>query len=365
MDLSPRKTAILLALAATVALVLTSSAFAKENHPTRRVVLNGVITAVGQADGSEVLTLDRGDRDNDPADDVTLLLTMDTRISPPGATIAVDVRARVVALPPTINIGAYRVLVLVVKGRPEPEKRPLQACGSINALPDGGIYGEWTVVVPDIAQYKFVVNAQTQITPPGVEPTVGMRACFLARNSAAGWVAQNVELKPVRNGGDRPKVELNGIITALPLDLVGNWTLTLEVEGGTHYDVIVTPNTSIEGTLLVGAHVSIRATRSMDAAGTSVLTAERIKVVGAANTPREGHGHAVVRVGGVVSAISDDGSQWTLTHEEVSIVVTIGADTRIVGLASGESALNLEVEGKATTQADGSLVAKLLRVRRH
>jgi len=358
-----------LAFALTLALTLgmTSSAFAQDDRAaSRRVVLSGVISDVATTADGVVLTLDRGERDEDPADDVTIQLTADTRISPPGVEPAVDVRARAVAMAPADEGGAFTALVLVLKGRPQPPQRPLQACGTITALPASGRDGDWTISVPDVADYTFAVSAQTRITPRDVEPAIGMRSCFLARPTDAGWAAQNVVLKPARDGqgGGRDTVELNGTVTGLPADRSGDYVLTIQGADAAH-DVLVTPDTEVEGDLADGVRVAVRALRSTDAAGNEVLTAQKIRVVGRPSTPGRGHSQAPVRVEGVVTEVAADGTSWSIAHEGTTTVVTIGDETHIVGLAAGASPLDREVEGRALAQPDGTLLAKTLRVKRN
>jgi hypothetical protein len=72
-----------------------------------------------------------------------------------------------------------------------------------------------------------------------------------------------------------------------------------------------------------------------------------------------------VKFEGTVTEVSDDGKAWTIAAEEDGdLVVTIDENTAIVGLAAGESPVDRRVEGRAVRQADGTLLAKVLRVER-
>ncbi|MEO8083487.1 MAG: hypothetical protein ABI780_06675 [Ardenticatenales bacterium] len=373
MHLSRTSVVTVFTTALALALGLTSTAFAKEHDrpTTHRVVLNGVITGVTTTTTGAELTLDRGERDDDPADDVTVALSDTTRIAPPGAQPAVDVRARVVALRPAVDGGAFLALSIVLRVHPQPETRPLHACGTISALPDGGTIGDWTFHVSDVADYTIGVTADTRITPPRVDPAVGMRACFEARAADSGWIAKNIELKAKHNEDDdegddhdRARVELTGTVSGVPVDAAGTYTLTIQTDGGAH-EVVVTPDTEVEGDLADGARVALRATRTTDADGNVVLTAEKIKVLGAPSSPGGEHAKDVVRIEGEITAVSADGTVWSITHDGTVTVITIGADTHIVGLVVSALLIGREVDGTATVQVDGSLLAKQLRVKRN
>lgn len=374
MHLNRTKSTAVLAAAFALALSLSTTAFAKDRDRPgdHRVVLGGIITGVTTTTAGVELTLDRGQRDDDASDDVTIRISDTTRIAPPGAKPAVGLKARAVATALTADRMTFAATLLVLGGRAKPEQHPLEACGAISALPAGGTVGDWTVHVPDVADYTFAVTADTRINPKHVDPAVGMRACFQARAAeAGGWIAHNIELKPKgHKGGDdhdeHARVELNGVAMALPADRSVTWTLTISLTmqaAGTTANVLVTPDTEIEGELVAGARVAVRASRAFDAAGNVVLTAQKIKVLGAPAAPG-GDDHGAVKFEGKVTAISADGKSWSIKHDGDVVVVTVDANTHIVGLIAGASVLGREVEGKAVVQADGSLLAKQLRIKR-
>jgi hypothetical protein len=366
------KSLLALAALATLAIVtgLPARADSSQGHGHRRMVVHGVITEVEASLTGTLLTIDRGEADDDAEDDVSVRLTLETRIVPPGVVAAVDLEAKAVVTP-TDEDGVFEALHLVLGARPDkpgqdPTHRPVRACGTIASLPADPADGEWTVSVPDHDDYTFTVNEDTKITPRDATPAVGDAVCFLARHSQGVLVAESIQLRP---GGEDDEddeaheVVLHGTIKTLPDDLSGEWTLVLEVPGRGDVSVQVNADTEIEGELAVGAKVVVKAEASEDDDGNEVLTALEIKV-----RARHEGGHdrnAAVRLRGTVTAVSDDGTQWTIDQGDADIVVTVNADTKIKGLGEDESAVGLAVQGVAKRQQDATLLALMLHFKKH
>jgi len=298
-------------------------------------------------------------------------LTATTRIEPSGATPAVGDQARAVVQKPKAEGDPLRAVVLVLGGGPKPPGEPkdpnaVHGCGTITALPADPFLGAWTISVPNVADYNLTVTAYTKISPKDATPALNGMACFKAQPTDAGLVAKNIDLEPKHEPGEG-KPEHKGIVVRgtvadpLPGDRSGDWTLTVAVEGAPNQTVLVTKDTEIHGDLAVGAVVVVHARQVTDAAGAQTLVADEIHV-GPDMPPPAGQPGRPVRFEGEVKAASD--TQWTITPRHgADIVVGISADTKIVGLASDADPVGKEVEGQAQRAADGSLVARMIRVK--
>lgn len=354
------------AAAALVAASLAWPAHADDDHGRgpRTLVVKGVITAVDH--GSHQLTIHREAAGDAAAADVHVRLSADSRVEPRGAVPAVDMGVKAVLLMPADDHGVYAVRSLVLDvhpdrpGHDQPHKA-LRACGTIAALPDHALHGQWTVSVPDLADLTFLVNGRTKVTPPHTTPAVGDAVCVVLRHSSAGWLAESVQLKRDRHAGDDHgrRVELHGTVKELPND---HGVMTIEVKGHGEVAVVVNDDTAVEGELTVGAKVAVRAEMRRDSAGHEFLLALKVKVLTDRHPGGKDH-HAAVVLRGVVTAV--DGAVWTITHGDKITQVTVDASTKIVGLAADEDPTGREVKGVAKPQADGSLLAVMLHVKRH
>jgi hypothetical protein len=335
----------------------------------RRLVVEGSIIAVLRSDAGRVLTIDRGDVDDDPADDVRIQLTAVTKIVPNDGEVVVGLEVKAIllpALPDELAVAAQLILKDDDDDDEEDDRRrKMHACGTIATLPTDPHNGTWTVTVKDIGDFSFLVNADTELKPDGATPAVGDRACFEAHQTDSGWLAEEVELKDQDEDDDHGhharRVELNGIIKTLPDDRSGEWDLVLTLAGRGDVTIHVDQDTEIEGDLAVGAHVGVRAEVEVDNGGNESYLAERIKLLG-----EKGGGHdkapKSVHIEGTVTAVSSDGTTWTLDDEGTIIMLTVTLDTWVRGLLPGQSPVGRHVEGVAKRQADGSLVAKLLTI---
>lgn len=362
---------LLVALALTaVGVAVPARADDGRDRSRGRQVVEGSIKTITTTDAGRVLTIERGDADEDPADDIQARLSDDTKIHPKDADVAVGLKVKAILLP--AKTGEIAVAdQLILKDRDDDddddEGRKMHACGSIATLPTDPRDGSWTVTVKDVGDFSFLVNGDTELKPKDAVPAVGDRVCFEARQTDSGWLAKEVELKDADDDGDeddhRKKVELKGLIQSLPDDRSGEWDLVLTLEGRGDVTIHVNQATEIEGDLAVGARVAVRAKVTVDGGGAESYLAERIKLVGEKGGGRD-KAPKSVHIEGRVTAVSADGATWTLDDEGTVVVVTVTLDTWLRGLLPGQSPVGLRVEGVAKRQADGSLVARLLKIER-
>lgn len=336
----------------------------------RTMALAGVVSDVeARENGDLVVTLGRQGRE-----DARFLVTGETRVVPSGETPEVGDAARAVVRVER-GEGADRIPVAVTLNlagearppQPGRERIAVRLHGTIAALPDDPHDGVWTVTVPGVADCDLLVDRDTKITPPDVAPEVGQEIAFTARQTEQGWLALAIQLEPRAGLGEgrtpRPAmVVLRGTVADLPEDRSGEWTLVVAVAGGADRSVLVTPDTVVDGELAVGAGVVVQAQARIEADGSRALVAKHIKVVEHAPAPIRDR--EPVRIVGMVTSVADDGSAWTIAPESGDpIVVAIDADTRIVGLAEGESPVGRQVRGSARQLDDGTLLARVLQVK--
>ncbi len=250
----------------------------------KQMVLHGIIAAI---DG-DVITLRQAD-----GTDVQMAMSEQTRIAPRGVTPQVGMKAQAVLRKPATEGDPLLLVVLVLVDQPKSpgEPRlgpPVHGCGTITALPEttdpsaSPWLGLWTIRVPEVAEYSLLVTEETRIGPPDAEPQVGARACFTARQSEDGLVAQTIGLVPQGKGpghkGTPRWIVLRGSIVTLPDDQTFPWDLVVAVPGASDQTVTVTQETQIRGQLAVGVAVVIHAQQVTDAAGTVTLVAKTICV---------------------------------------------------------------------------------------
>ncbi len=302
-------------------------------------------------------------------DDVKVRLTADTRIEPKGAVPAKGMGAKAVLLTPADDAVVYTARNLVLDVHPDrpgrdPASKPLRACGTIAALPDGDtLLGQWMLTVPDLADLSFAVNEKTKITPKDAAPAVGDAACVVLRNTDAGWVAESIQLKRERDDeSDHPRrVELRGTVTAMPNDA---GFLTLDVKGRGEVMVkVVEGETEVEGELAVGAEVAVRAEMRTNDVGDEYLLALKIKVLGD-DHPGGKDAHAAVVFRGEVSAVNATTDVWTIIQGDKMWQVIVNDTTKKIGLGAADNLVGREVKGVAKPQADGSLLAIMLQFKK-
>lgn len=143
-------------------------------------------------------------------------------------------------------------------------RKPVQFSGEIEALPDDGLVGVWTV------DGKAVdVSAQTKVMQKKALAEVG------ATVHVVGWTEGEV-VKAILvavmapPAGSKP-FQLVGVIDGLPTEgLVGTWTVSA---GGTAHEIQVTAATRIAGApfVKVGARVTVVGTEKPDGTKTATL----------------------------------------------------------------------------------------------
>jgi hypothetical protein len=295
-------------------------------------------------------------------EDLTVLLVEATKVLPDGATLADGDRVRVVAQKPagdTAELEALVVQIVREESKPpdQPRPRPRQVCGVIKTLPDTPPVGTWTVAVPAVGDFAFTVNDETEIRPEDKAPGVGDRACVDAQQQDDGsWLAIRIALQPRASlgRGEQRVIVLHGTEVGAPGTELP-WTLTVALKEGSQKQVQVTADTKVTGQLADGARLMVQAVWRTDASGTKGLVATHIVVPaieqGQRPAPRS------VRIKGVIETFGD--TSWTITLEDgSSLSVAVDAHTTIVGTPE----VTRSVEGRALRQADGTLLAKVLRV---
>jgi hypothetical protein len=263
-------------------------------------VVDGVITAIDE-DGA-LLTIDRDEEDADPADDLSVAVTDETKVQPPGAEPEVGAVVRAMLIPPEEEGEPYEAHMLILREhRPQPPRRPenrqaLRVCGEIAALPgDPEHVGTWTISTPHLGEHEIEVTAETEIEPTDVEPEVGMHACAWAERGEDGWVAEKVRLDCAREReepgtpGPRPGP-------------------------------------------------------------------------GPGPGPGRGQERRAVHFEGVVAGVDEAGEDqlWTITTDDGDLEIVVTEKTKLIGF--GEDPVGEEVEGVAKPDDDGNLIARMIRV---
>lgn len=344
-------------------------------------MIDGVIVDVAADDaGTLRLTIDRGDVDDNPDDDVAVLVPASTKISPPDAALDVGDNVRAMVTGDEEPFEAYHITVLDEAAH-EPghmADRPLHGCGTIASLPEDVHDGWWTIDVPAVDSFKLMVTADTDITPADVAPAEGMNACFKAHSDGEELQADHIQLSAGHgpgSGAKARKLQIRGIVVAPPGDSLPS-EIKVAVEGRDDLVAVqVTADTRIQGELDVDASVVIQARVENSETGEKLLVAEKIVVV-ARHGHRPGHpgrgpgmepgqGKAAVHFSGIVTAVNGDGDGdvWTIDPGELGgadeFYVLVTAETKLVGF--GGTPVGEEVEGVAKPDADGQLVARMIR----
>ncbi len=262
-------------------------------HHGHRYAVIGVITHIEQAgdEGSLLVTIDRGVVDDNPKDDVQVLVTDDTHVIPPGDEPEVGLEARAMVTGDEEPYTAYHLMLGERRdpGHGQGHHRPLHACGTITELPEGeDLLGSWKIDVHHGDEYEIEVTADTEITPPDVQPEVGWPVCFSGHESDEGWVADHVQLShgfgPGPHRAGHHQIVIRGTVVGNPAnDPNHEWTLTIDVIGADAKDVLVRPDTEIMGELIENASVTVHAWRADD----GQLVAQTIMVT----SGHQGPGH--------------------------------------------------------------------------
>jgi hypothetical protein len=281
--------------------------------------------------------------------------------------------AKAVFAPPTDDSAGPRVALRLIlprarDGNEPPRDRPamrVHACGVIAALPDVVGGGTWTLTVEGVGPVVFHLTAETHIAPPDLVPAVGMSACITGHVTADGNVADKIELRRPR-GHDRPpeqrRVELRGVIGALPDDRSGEWTLLLQVRGrDAAVEITVNGDTEIKGAELAqGKTAVVLARQEGSDPAAVVLIAEKVIVQETHDGPR--HPGPARRVEGTVTEVSTDGHVWVVETADGNVSLGISERTKIIGLGDDESPVGKSVRAEVKASDDGSLVALVIKL---
>lgn len=233
--------------------------------------------------------------------------------------------------------GSITALEIAVKRGEEDDNKPgedhqyTQFVGLIEALPAGGLLGEWTVDGKTV-----VVTDRTELDDNAtfvISDTVKVKGYIQTNGSVA---AREIEKENEGgHGGDGEEVKFAGKIDALPAGgLLGEWT----VDGKT---VRVTAQTELKGTgFAVGDTVQVEGRKQAD----GVVIAKQIE--------KQGEGEEV-KFTGAIEALPADGLQGEWSVDGKTVLVTPQTELRGRPYSVGDV---VKVEGKA--RPDGVVVAR-------
>ncbi len=264
-----------------------------------------------------------------------VLVSAATQIDEHKGLVDVDVLVKVEGI--RNGDGTITALEIAVKRGEEDDNKPgedhqyTQFVGLIEALPAGGLLGEWTV-----DGKRVVVTERTELDDNAtfvISDTVKVKGYIQTDGSVA---AREIEKENEGgHGGEGEEVKFIGEIEALPASgLLGEWT----VDGKS---VRVTPQTELKGTgFAVGDTVQVEGRKQID----GVVIAKQIE--------KQGDGEEV-KFNGTIEALPADGllGEWTVDGKRV--LVTPQTELKGSPYAVGNV---VKVEGKA--RPDGVVVAR-------
>jgi len=218
--------------------------------------------------------------------------------------------------------------------------------GTVESLPAGGLFGDWTV-----SGRTVHVNAATRIEqkygPVAVGAYVEVKGWLQADSSVS---ATKVEVKRSTGGSYGSYVKFYGTVQSLPAaGLIGDWV----VSGRT---VHVTAATFIKqkyGPVVVGAYVEVKGTQQAD----SSVSATEVEV----KRSTGGSYGSYVKFYGTVESLPAAGliGDWVVSGRTVHVTAAT-----FIKQKYGPVAVGAYVEVKGTQQADSSVSASQIEVKR-
>jgi hypothetical protein len=248
----------------------------------------------------------------------------------PSATATATVTATAVITPTPAIAEASATATLAPSPTPEPTATiappPRDTQVRIEGRIDAIGSQEWTV-----SGQQLKVRSSTRIRQEWAKAEVGGWAVVDAVKHANGELEAR-EIVVLR-GADQPPqaIQFSGLIEAISGD---SWVVAGR-------SVQITPETAIEGSAQVGAIAHVTADQYADGR----LVARRITV--------QGSSEQVVQFEGIIQSIGE--SRWVVAGQEL----VIDGNTRI----SGQPAVGAVAEVEAVVRADGSKLARSIRVK--
>lgn len=222
--------------------------------------------------------------------------------------------------------------------------------GTVEAMPSGGLVGTWTV-----AGRTVHVSAQTQVEqvlgPAKVGATVRVRGTLRADGSVDAW---NVEVKTGDDGAGTP-ARFTAVVESMPANgYAGAWV----VGGRTVHVSASTRVVETNGVPRVGSTVEVHGSERSDGS----VDAEEIEVRGGSGGAGGGEPGEDFHVFGLVESLpagSPPLGDWTVSGRTVRV-----ASSTVLDAEGGSFAVGAYVEAEGTSNADGSLAASKVELRR-
>ncbi|MBK6407378.1 MAG: hypothetical protein IPF66_21565 [Holophagales bacterium] len=222
--------------------------------------------------------------------------------------------------------------------------------GTVETLPSGGLVGDWTV-----AGKTVHVSASTEIEqalgPANVGATVRVRGTLRADGSVD---AKNVGVKTGDDGAGTP-ARFTAVVGSMP---ASGYTGTWVVGGRTVHVTAATRVVETNGIPKVGSTVEVHGTERAD----SSVDAEEIEVRGGTGGGGGGGASEDIHVFGLVEALpagSPALGDWTVSGRTVRVT-----SSTLLNAEGGTFAVGAYVEAEGTSNADGSLAATKIELRR-
>jgi len=248
------------------------------------------------------------------------------------------------------SVTAYKIEVKQSSGGGSNNGSKIKFYGTVESLPASGLVGDWM-----IGGRTVHVSANTRIEQEHDRLVVGAYVKVKGYLRADGSVdATKIEVKHSASGGGGSgnKVKFYGTIESLPAGgLIGTWV----VSGRT---VVVSATTKIEakyGQPAVGAYVEVEGVQNADAS----INAYQIEVRNSATN--NGSSTIYIKFYGNVETLPANGwvGDWTVSGRTVHVTATT-----ILELNNGSVQSGAWVEVKGIQQADGSITALKIELKR-